>query len=241
MSYKPLFAQYKIIDIKEKKFFGITFEKKKTIQNYVGIYLLIEKAYAKLKGGYSKIIGGSKENEPYLTLRGIEYTMIYIHNEYLLNYVKSEDIKNEFKKGNYDKTEKVLNEMNEENKNEIFIKLKKKIDENIITAGTQTFKNDRINNFGIYGHHRYEVMNYESYKNKNFIALWNPHGNNPVPKKPVSDHPENCSIKNFLRNTCNFLFNKNDNCDTYLYYKGYDEINKKNESGIDNGELFLSI
>ena len=235
--YVPFFSQYRIYSKRFKHFLHyFKIKDKDLIQYGVGIYLLIEKAYAKLKGSYLQIID-SKGNEPFLTLTGCDYKEYYIHKEYLLNNVKSENIKNEFQKKNYMNTEKALNEINKEKKEEIFKKLEKIIDENLVMTGSQPF--DGSNSLGIIGHHRYCIMNYKTYKNKNFFGLWNPHGKNPKIKQPNLEPSQGIYtyIWTTIKSWFTKIFSKTDI--NYLYYDGQNEINNKNKLGIDNGEIFL--
>ena len=241
--YRPIFANYRVHENHPKFYFW----KKELLKYGVGIFLLIEKAYAKLNGSYLNIIGGSDEKEPFIPFTGHDYKKIFIHEEYLSKYTYSEKIKDEFKKRIYQNTERTLKEITEENKNNIFKELKKIIDENLVTAGTQSY--DGLNSFGIFGHHRYCIKNYETYMNKNFFALWNPHGKNPAIKKPVVVASKKGffyyfnEIKSWFADKFNKIFNKKsyiiDNY--YLYYDGCDKINKKNISGIETGEIFLSL
>ena len=65
--------------------------------------------------------------------------------------------------------------------------------------------------FGIFSNHRYDFLGCEKHNESLFFSLWNPHGNNKLEG------------------------NKNNQ------YQGFDEINKRNEEGLYNGNIILSF
>lgn len=205
--FYPLFSKYKRED-------------NKFINFYVGRYLLVEKAFAKINGSYLCIEGGNCIYNCDEVLTGIKSEVKLLYKDILLKYAKTKEqnIEGKSKKN-------IIEEINKEQKTEIFNEIKNLNKNNLITIGTEDkFDSEEITKFGIYACHRYNLLDCKEFTGKDqksqyFFSLWNPHGNNPsVYKKDNSD---------------NIIIDNN--------YKGFDEVNKLNKEGLENGNIILNF
>lgn len=101
--YKPLFSKY----MKYMK----EIPKEKFIQYSVGKYLLIEKAYAKISGGYINIIGSKRKYDIGLLLTGVKRKIKYL-SSFLISQTKKKGI-NKYEDKDDDKDEIIYNIKNE--------------------------------------------------------------------------------------------------------------------------------
>jgi len=229
--YKKIPKDYKeLFNIPEEAIFMPIFSK---LDNYmVGKYLLIEKAYAKVKGCYLDIEGtdiafsltGVQTEEKLLSNILMEK---FLHkDEYILKDFYAQ-LKKEIEKNNLLLKDKKMetrilfylqkkliingNYLDNSDKEEILNEIKKYSEKNLMRTGTE---NDKlvapISNFGIWGNHMYDFIKCEKKNKMIFFYLWNPHGKNP--------------------DTNNNNYGKK--------YEDIDEINKK---GLKNGDIILSF
>jgi len=208
--YKPLFSNYMkyMEEIPEEEF----------IQYSVGKYLLIEKAYAKIAGGYLNIIGSKTKYDIGLLLTGVRRKIKYL-SSFLISQTKKKGI-NKYEDKDDDKEEiryniknEIINEniLNNDDKTVIFENIQNFSKENLFTLDTakKPISKVDINKYGIWSDHSYDFISCEKNKENLFFSIWNPHG-------------------------CNFMSDNNK-------YEGFDEINEKNNKGKFNGDIILNF
>ena len=205
--YRPLFSHYK------------SFEDKKFV---VGIYLLVEKAYAKFCGSYRNIKGSNQKKDYMLNLTGSKTQYKYLY-EFYKNLP--------------------LNNLSKVDKNKIFTEIHEFSKENMILVSTKKeYEEGEYTKFGVCGNHQYDYIKgktLSSIDNKSedfFFHLWNPHGRNINPESMDFFFIINNS---YLSNLWNWFWGKNE--PGYYKYEGFDDINKLNKIGFDTGDIYLNL
>ena len=191
----PIFSRHENVKIKFDKYFDYDIDKKMFEKIYVGSYMLLEKAFAKLNGSYYNIIGGNLNViDPIFSLTGIKYGEIYFRNIFVDN--SNDNIKNKYKnnneivekllkelKGKTDKEkeniikkieterqkekEQIIKELKKEDKEKIMGFFQSLLKKNICTVGSEIkYSSGEMTKFGIYACHCYDLRNIQTEQSK---------------------------------------------------------------------------
>ena len=193
--YIPLFSHYKNYKLTNNR-----------------VFLLIEKAYAKINGSYFCIDGNKKEHLMYdymVALTGVDYCEIEL-SQFIKDYAKENNIEYE----NKDISD-IIKDWAPENNIKVLKKLKNISDNNSIFLATHTcfgFPRRNKNEYGIFYGHMYAYIkgNEENRNGKSEVFFWtyNPQGKN--------DFEE-------------------------INHYEFENINEENKKGLKNGIIILNF
>ena len=259
----PIFSYHNNVKIKFDKYFE--YDKNIVEKFYVGSYMLLEKAFAKLNGSYYNIIGNKlKVADPFFALTGRKINREYFRNIFVSN--SNDNIKNKYNleikeeiKGKTDKEieekikeleikrqkekEQIIKELKKEDKEKIIEYFQSLLKKNVCAVASESkYSSGDITKFGIHAWHQYHLRNIQTEKSKSgnqetFIYLWNPHGYNPNPENIYYPYENKTTLSSIIWSPLNSYFKEKG----YYKYEDFDNINAYNEKGFEDGNIILNI